>query len=146
MQIVPASVGAERTTAPLPSAAREAMRRLELAFAAKVTTLGALSVERRSILGTAEVTLDRVPVGNSVTATGTITGFRSFSGRVRMVLDDGQGGSANVIVDSSKVVVAFRGTGAPPRIGARVQLHGVVTAPVADMPKGVEAHAIRVVA
>jgi hypothetical protein len=32
MQIVPALAGAERTTAPLPPAARDAMRRLELAF------------------------------------------------------------------------------------------------------------------
>jgi hypothetical protein len=101
-------------------------------------------VERRSILGTAEVTLDRAPVGNPVTTTGTITGMRTFSGRVRMVLDDGQGGSANVVVDSSKVVAAFRGTGAPPRIGARVELHGTVTPPIADMPKGIEAHAIRI--
>ncbi|MFF7184686.1 hypothetical protein ACFZAR_05505 [Streptomyces sp. NPDC008222] len=33
MQIVPASVDAERTTAPLPAIAADAMRRLELAFA-----------------------------------------------------------------------------------------------------------------
>lgn len=134
------------TPTNLPSAAVDVLHGLEYAFAAPTPTLGRLAVERHSTLGTAEVTLDRVPVGNGVTATATITGLRVFSGRVRMVLDDGQGGSANVVVDSSKVVAAFRGSGAPPRIGARVQLHGVVTAPVGEMPKGIEAHAIRAVA
>lgn len=135
-----------RPTAPLPQPAAEALHRLELAFAPKVPVLGCLTVERRSSLGTREVSLDRVPVGNGVTATGTIAGMRTFSGRVRVVLDDGQGGSAHVLVDSSKVVAAFRGSGTPPRLGARVQLHGTVTPPVADMPKGIEAYAMRAVA
>ncbi|MGW4825459.1 hypothetical protein ACWEP4_42950 [Streptomyces sp. NPDC004227] len=137
-------------TAPLPPAALAAMARLEKAFATPtrtaVPTLGRLTVERRSTLGASEATLDKVPVGNGVTATATIAGLRTFSGRVRLVLDDGQGGSANVVVDSSKVVAAFRGAGTPPRIGARVQLHGVVTPPFANMPKGIEANALRVVA
>jgi hypothetical protein len=139
------STTVENPTAPLPSVAAEALARLERAFAVSGPTLGCLMVERRSSLGTSETTLDRVPVGNGVTATGTIAGMRTFSGRARMVLDDGRGGSANVVAESSKVVAAFRGTGAPPRIGARVQLHGVVTPPVADMPKGIEAYAIRAV-
>lgn len=132
-------------TAPLSQSAAEALARLELAFAPVPAVLGRLTVERRSSLGTREVSLDRVPVGNGITATGTIVGMRTFSGRVRMVLDDGRGGSAHVLVDSSKVVAAFRGSGTPPRIGARVQLHGTVTPPVADMPKGIEAYAMRAV-
>ena len=163
-QIVQASANATRPTFPLTPAAAEALARLERAFAPgpsmseadrrahelasyvrrPASTLGNLAVERRSILGTGETTLDRVPVGVPVTVTATIAGLRTFSGRVRMVLDDGQGGSANVVVDSSKVVAAFRGTGTPPRVGARVELHGVVTPPVGSMPKGIEAHAVRV--
>ena len=133
------------TTAPLPTPAVAALARLESAFAPLTPVLGRLRVERRSTLGTREVTLDQVPVGNSVTATGAIVGFRSFSGHVRMVLDDGRGGSALVLVESSKVVAAFRGSGNPPRVGARVQLHGVVTAPVGAAPKGIEAYAMQAV-
>lgn len=146
-QIVPASQGADhhRPTAPLSAPAVEALARMEQAFAPRPAVLGRLTVERRSSLGDCEVTLDRVPVGVGVTVAATIAGLKVFPGRVRMILDDGQGGSALILIDSSKVVAAFRGSGNPPRIGARVRLHGVVTAPVGDAPKGIEAYAMRAV-
>ncbi|MEE4419556.1 hypothetical protein [Streptomyces bugieae] len=107
--------------------------------------LGRLLVERSSLLGSSETTLDRVPVGVPVTATAKIAGVRTSSGRVSLILDDEWGGSASVIIESSRVVAAFRTAGAKPEPGVRVQLHGAVTPPVAKCPKGIQAHAIRVV-
>lgn len=107
--------------------------------------LGRLLVERQSLLGAREERLDRVPVGNFVSVTAAVSGLSVRSGRACLVLDDGRGGSASVGAESAKVVKAFREAGRQPGPGFRVQLHGVVTAPVANMPKGIQVHAIRVV-
>lgn len=108
--------------------------------------LGRLIVERRSVLGARMERLDRVPVGNSVSVTATVAGMSPSRGRVVLVLEDGQGGSASVGVDSAKVVQAFRDAGMRPRPGVRVQLHGAVTEPIVSLPKGIAVTAIRVVA
>lgn len=108
--------------------------------------LGFLTVERPSLAGDREVQLADVPAGISVSAVAAISGFKLFPGRVLLVLDDGQGGSAQVGVDSAEVMAAFRAVGFPPRIGVRVEVHGVVTQPVLGVQKGIAARSIRVVA
>ncbi|MFK0182043.1 hypothetical protein ACIQVR_39535 [Streptomyces xanthochromogenes] len=93
-----------------------------------------------------DVQLAEVPVGNSVRAVAVISALTVTPGRVRLVLDDERGGSAVVGIDSAKVMAAFRAAGFPPRVGAQVEVTGVVAAPIAHLPKSVFASSIRVVA
>jgi len=112
-----------------------------------MSRLGRLHVEhdRGLGLGPSRWPLGEVRVGESVTTTAEITGFKTFPGRVHMILDDGHGGSAMVTVISSDVIRAFRAAGFPPRIGVRVEVRGEVVQPrIAAAPRGIEARFIRV--
>lgn len=109
-------------------------------------TLGTLTVERRSTLGSRTDSLASVPVGVGVSGTAEISAARSFSGRVALVVEDTTGNSGVITIESSKVVRAFQDVGLRPAPGIRIQYHGTVTQPVGTMPKGIEAYAIRVVA
>lgn len=112
--------------------------------------LGRLHVEhdRGLGLGPSRWPLGEVRIGERVTATANVTALHVFRGRVRLILDDGHGGSANVTLpDSSTVVRAFQASGFPPRPGARVEIRGtVVASPLPSGPRGIDAHFIRVVA
>lgn len=135
-----------RPTAPLPPAAEAALHRLDRAFAPQpAPRLGALTVERRSLLGTREVSLADVPVGVGVSGAAEISAARAFAGRVALVVEDETGNSGVVTIDSSKAIRAFQDAGVAPAPGIRIQFHGVATPPVGDTPKGIEAHAMRVV-
>ncbi|MGA4875872.1 hypothetical protein [Streptomyces lydicamycinicus] len=107
--------------------------------------LGRLLVERPSVLGTRETTLDRVPVGVPVTTTAKIVNIHTLRGRVCLTLDDGRGGSAFAVVESGRLVKAFQAAGVRPQPGVCVQIRGVVTPPVAKMTKTIEANVLRVV-
>lgn len=110
--------------------------------------LGRLHVlhDRELGLGPSRMPLGEVRVGERVTATAEITALKVFNGRVRLILDDGHGGSANVSIDSSFVMIAFRAAGSPPRVGVRVEIRGtVVQPPLAVAPRGIDAHFIRAV-
>lgn len=111
--------------------------------------LGALLVEhdRGLGLGPSLWPLREIRVSESVEATASIAAVKSFgSGRTWLILDDGHGGSANVAVDTAKVMAAFRAAGFPPRPGARVVVRGTVNQPPApDAPRGITAGSIRVV-
>ncbi|MFE2832217.1 hypothetical protein ACFXI6_14385 [Streptomyces mirabilis] len=111
--------------------------------------LGRLHVEhdRGLGLGPSRWPLGEIRVGETVTATAEITAVKAFNGRTRMVLDDGHGGSADIVIDTSRVLAAFRAAGFPPRPGTRITVHGTVAArsPIPGAPRGIDAHAIRVV-
>ncbi|MFD5491573.1 hypothetical protein ACFWH4_01195 [Streptomyces sp. NPDC127091] len=111
-----------------------------------VPVLGALTVERRSTLGSRTASLAGVPVGVGVSGTAEISAARAFAGRVALVVEDESGNSGVVTIESSKAVRAFQAVGVSPAPGVRVQFHGTVTQPVGNMPKGIEAYALRVVA
>jgi hypothetical protein len=97
-------------------------------------------------LGASLMPLDDVRVDRSVSVTAEITGIQLFPGRVRMVLDDGHGGSADVLLQSAVVVDAFRSVGRPPGVGVRVQVRGTVVRRIDMMPKAIDGRSIRVVA
>ncbi|MFJ8929277.1 hypothetical protein ACIRLA_22130 [Streptomyces sp. NPDC102364] len=98
-------------------------------------------------LGPSHLPLHEVQVGKDVKATATIATLKAFKGRTRLILDDGHGGTANVLVDTSKVMAAFRAAGFPPGPGARVTVRGSVDQPpLPGAPRGITARSIRVVA
>ena len=111
-----------------------------------VPTSDSLLVERHSLQGVRDVPLSEVPVGNSVRTVAAIAALTVTPGRVRLVLDDDRGGSAVAGIDSAKVMAAFRAAGFPPRVGVRVEVFGVVNAPIAHLPKTISATSIRTVA
>lgn len=111
--------------------------------------LGALMVEhdRGLGLGASRWPLHEVRVGSSIEATATIVAVKAFQGRTRLVLDDGHGGSANVLIDTAKVMTAFRSAGFPPRPGTRVVVRGDVERSLnPHVARGISARSIRVVA
>lgn len=110
--------------------------------------LGRLLVDHDRGLGLGPVhwPLGEIRVGETVAATAEITGVKAFNGRTRLVLDDGHGGSADILIDTAKVMAAFRAVGSPPRPGTRVQIRGTVASrsPIPGAPRGIDAYAIRV--
>lgn len=98
-------------------------------------------------LGPSHLPLHEVLVGKQVETTATIAAMKPFPGRMRMILDDGHGGTANVLIDSTALAAAFRTAGIRPRTGVRVTVRGNVDQPpLPGAPRGITARSIRVVA
>ena len=97
-------------------------------------------------LGASLMPLDDVRVDAVVTVTAEINGMHVFPGRVRMILDDGHGGCAGVLLPSAAVMDASRSAGHPLTVGDRVRVRGTVVRRIDGMPKTIDGSSIRAVA